>query len=117
MLADVYFPTGVAFDSAGNLYITEGYSARVRKVTPAGTVTFIAGTGIPGFGGDGGPATSAQLQNPFDIAIDTGGNLFIADAGNSRIRKISADGMISTVAGSGHLRALAGTTARQFVPN
>lgn len=101
ILTGVYFPTSVAFDSAGNLYITEGYSARVRKVTPAGTITFVAGTGTPGFGGDGGPATSAQLQNPFDIAVDTGDNLFIADAGNSRIRKISANGVISTVAGSG----------------
>jgi TonB family protein len=100
ILAGVYFPTSVAFDSAGNLYITEGYSSRVRKVTPAGTITFVAGTGTPGFGGDGGPATSAQLQNPFDIAVDTDDNLFIADAGNSRIRKISANGVISTVAGT-----------------
>jgi TonB family protein len=100
ILAGVYFPTSVAFDSAGNLYITEGYSSRVRKVTPAGTITFVAGTGTPGFGGDGGPATSAQLQNPFDIALDTDDNLFIADAGNSRIRKISANGVISTVAGT-----------------
>ena len=101
ILTGVYFPTSVAFDSAGNLYVTEGYSARVRKVTPAGAITFVAGTGSPGFGGDGGPATSAQLRNPFDIAVDAGDNLYIADAGNSRIRKISADGLISTVAGSG----------------
>jgi hypothetical protein len=101
MLAGVYFPTSAAVDSAGSLYITEGYSARVRKVTPAGVTTFVAGTGTPGFGGDGGPAATAQLQNPFDIAVDATGNLYIADAGNSRIRKVTASGAISTVAGNG----------------
>jgi TonB family protein len=101
LLAGIYFPTSMAFDSAGNFYISEGNSARVRKVTSAGAVTFVAGNGIPGFSGDNGPATSAQLRNPFDIAVDASGNLYIADSGNSRIRKVSADGVISTVAGSG----------------
>src|SRR5215471_14743603 len=101
LLAGIYFPTSVAFDSAGNFYISEGYGARVRKVTPAGVTTFVAGNGTPGFNGDEGPATSAQLRNPFDIAVDASGNLFIADSGNSRIRKVSANGVISTIAGSG----------------
>jgi len=101
MLAGVYFPTSMAFDSASNLYITEAYSSRVRKVTPSGIATFVAGTGTPGFSGDGGPAAAAQLRNPFDIAIDAAGNLYIADAGNSRIRRVTTNGIISTVAGNG----------------
>jgi sugar lactone lactonase YvrE len=101
MLAGVYFPTSMAFDSTGNFYITEAYSSRVRKVTPTGTIAIVAGTGIPGFGGDGGPAALAQLRNPFDIVVDSTGNLYIADAGNSRIRKVTTNGVISTVAGNG----------------
>lgn len=68
-------PTSVAFDSTGDLYITGGYSGRVQKVTPSGTTTFVAGTGTPGFSGDGGPAIAAQLRNPFGIAVDATGRM------------------------------------------
>jgi TonB family protein len=101
MLAGTYLPSSVAIDAADNLYIAEAYGGRIRKVTPSGAITFVVGTGTPGFSGDGGPAASAQLRNPFDIAIDVAGNLFIADSGNSRIRKVAADGVITTVAGNG----------------
>ncbi|HLQ75712.1 MAG TPA: TonB family protein [Terriglobia bacterium] len=102
MLAGTYFPTSVAIDATGNFYIADANSGQIRKVTPIGAATFVAGVGTPGFSGDGGPAASAQLRNPFDIAIDAGGNLYIADSGNSGIRKVTANGVITTVAGNGN---------------
>jgi uncharacterized protein (TIGR03437 family) len=86
----------------GNLYIADSNNNRIRKVSPgpSGTIITLAGNGTGGLG-DGGPAASAQLQNPQGIAIDSQGNLFIADAGNSRVREISASGTITTVAGTG----------------
>ena len=92
---------GVAVDTAGNLYIAERGSARIRKVSFAGIITTVAGNGTFGFSGDGGPATSAQLDFPVDVAVDTAGNLYIADLGNHRIRKVSPGGIITTVAGNG----------------
>ena len=92
---------GVAVDTAGNLYIAERGSARIRKVSFAGIITTVAGNGTFGFSGDGGPATSAQLDFPVDVAVDTAGNLYIADFGNHRIRKVSPGGIITTVAGNG----------------
>jgi len=92
-------PFGVAVDSAGNLYIADEGKNRVRKVSN-GVITTVAGNGVGGFGGDGGPATSAQLLFPFGVAVDSAGNLYIADTGNNRVRKVS-NGVISTVAGNG----------------
>jgi len=94
-------PEGLVVDSAGNLYIADAANDRVRKVSPAGIITTIAGTGHPGFSGDNGPAGSAQLNQPYGVALDTSGNLYIADFGNQRVRRIGADGTITTVAGNG----------------
>ncbi|MEP6714464.1 MAG: hypothetical protein ABJC09_02755 [Terriglobia bacterium] len=99
--AQLIGPLGVAVDGRGNLYIADASDNRIRKVTPAGIITTVAGNGNPGYSGDGGPATSAQLSGPFGVAVDGGGNLYIADSGNSRIRKVNATGIISTVAGNG----------------
>ena len=99
--AQFIFPTGVAVDGAGNLYIADAGNDRIRRVDPAGTVTTIAGTGKEGFGGDGSPASQAQLDNPRGVAVDGAGNLFIADSGNQRIRKVDSTGTIVTIAGSG----------------
>jgi uncharacterized protein (TIGR03437 family) len=92
-------PSGVAIDSAGNLYIADSWNSRIRKVS-GGTITTIAGNGIVGFSGDGGPATSASLNLPVGVAVDSAGNLYISDRGNFRIRKVSG-GIITTVAGNG----------------
>lgn len=99
--AGLNYPYGVAVDAAGNLYIADLYNYRVRKVSTSGTITTIAGNGQSGFAGDNGPATSAQLDEPFGIAVDTSGNIFFTDYGNDRVRKISASGTITTVAGNG----------------
>jgi uncharacterized protein (TIGR03437 family) len=90
-------PRGLAMDSAGNLYIADTYNNRVRKVSN-GVITTVAGNGTQGFSGDNGPATSAELYQPFGLAVDSAGNLYIADWGNSRIREVSG-GVITTVAG------------------
>lgn len=90
-------PTGLAIDSAGNLYIADAIGYRIRKVGTNGIITTVAG-GSPGFGGDGGPANQAQLNYPSGVAVDSSGNIYIADLANSRVRKVS-NGIISTVAG------------------
>jgi uncharacterized protein (TIGR03437 family) len=93
--------SGLVLDGAGNVYVGDASNRRVRKITPGGVITSIAGTGIQGFSGDGGPATSAMLGRPFSLAIDAGGNLYIADSANERIRKIDVNGIITTIAGNG----------------
>ena len=93
-------PYGVAVDGASNLYIADNNN-RIRKVNSSGNISTVAGTGTAGFNGDGGAATSAQLDNPYVVALDGAGNLYIADGGNHRIRKVNSAGVISTVAGSG----------------
>lgn len=92
-------PAGVAVDTAGAIYVADTHNNRIRKVA-SGTITTIAGTGVAGFSGDGGPATSAALNLPTAIAVDAAGNLYIADTNNHRIRKISGT-TITTVAGNG----------------
>ncbi len=93
-------PEGVAADSAGNVYISDSKNSVVRELTAAGALVTVAGSGTPGFYGDSGPATAAQLTMPAGLAVDAAGNLYIADLGNSAIRKVTA-GTITTVAGVG----------------
>ena len=92
---------GVAVDGAGNLFIADYYNQRIRKVDTSGIITTVAGNGSSGFSGDGGAATNASLDGPYGVAVDSAGDLFIADAGDSRIRKVDASGIITTVAGNG----------------
>ncbi|MDI9319622.1 MAG: T9SS type A sorting domain-containing protein [Phycisphaerales bacterium] len=101
--ASLYAPYDVCLDTSGNIYIADVSNNKIRKITvSSGIITTIAGTGTPGFSGDGGSATSAKLYQPFSVAVDASGNVFIADTYNSRIRKITATtGTISTIAGTG----------------
>ncbi|MGA8807677.1 MAG: NHL repeat-containing protein [Thermoanaerobaculia bacterium] len=94
-------PSSLAFDAAGNLYITEPFDSRVRKVTPGGTISTFAGNGHAGYSGDGGFASSALLSTPVDVKTDSSGNVFIGDLTASVVRKVSASGIITTVAGTG----------------
>jgi sugar lactone lactonase YvrE len=97
----LYLPRGVAVDGAGNVYIADWLNSRVRKVDTAGNISTVAGNGNFGFSGDHGPATSATLWDPQDVAIDAKGNLYIADTFNYRIRVVNPAGTINTLAGSG----------------
>jgi hypothetical protein len=97
-LAQLDIPEGVAVDPAGNLYVADSHN-NIRKISN-GVITTVAGSGVSGFSGDGGPATRARLSNPIGVAVDSAGNFYIADTQNSRIRKVS-NGMITTVAGNG----------------
>ena len=99
--ARLFLPYGVAVDGAGNLYIADQYNHRIRKVDSTGTITTIAGTGERRFGGDGGPAIQAQLDEPTGVVVDGAGNLYIADLANHRIRKVDSTGTITTIAGTG----------------
>ena len=91
----------VAVDDEGNLYISA--DNRIRKVDTSGIITTIAGTGVPGFSGDGGPSVAAQLDSPHGIAVDPDGNIVFIDAQNQRIRRIDAQGVITTIVGNGEL--------------
>ncbi|MGH9663776.1 MAG: hypothetical protein ACRD9L_05075 [Bryobacteraceae bacterium] len=103
LAARLFEPGGVAFDAAGNLYVSETASHRVRKVTPHGAISTVAGTGIAGYSGDGGSAMAAQLNDPNGLATDGAGNLYIADTGNNALRMVNAAGVISTIAGTGDI--------------
>jgi sugar lactone lactonase YvrE len=94
-------PRSLAFDAAGNLYISEQQNDCVRKVNTAGIITTVAGKGYSGFSGDGGPATAATLNTPEGITVDAAGNLYIADYQNYRIRMVNTAGIISSIAGTG----------------
>jgi len=120
--AELRVPVGLAFDSAGNFYIAESGGNIIRKVTVAtGVITTVAGNGTAGYSGDGGLATSAELNGPVGIAADAAGDLYIADASNEAVREVNAGtGMIATVAGNGIVGYLgdggAATSAELGIP-
>jgi hypothetical protein len=94
-------PFGVDGDGAGGFYIADYQDHRVRRVSGSGVITTIAGTGVPGFSGDGGSANAAQLDHPSDVARDGAGNVFIVDSSNNRVRRVEPNGRITTIAGDG----------------
>jgi hypothetical protein len=114
--AELTSPTGVAVDSLGNLYIADAGNNVVRRVSTHGTITTVAGNvaadqakgGLGGFSGDGGPATSAQLNTPQDVALDRSGDLFIADTFNNAVREVTPNGVISTLVNSAGTKGRAG---------
>src|SRR5436305_1133171 len=91
----------ITFDGAGNGYISDSWNYRIRKVNSSGIISTVVGIGTPGFSGDGGAASAAELKTPTCVAVDGAGNLFIADQDNNRIRKVNTSGIISTIAGTG----------------
>jgi uncharacterized protein (TIGR03437 family) len=99
--AQLNVPIGLAVDSANNLYIADFTNNRIRMVSAGGAITTLAGTGLSGYSGDGGPAAAAQLTTPLGVAVDSSGNVYIADTGNNAVRKVSK-GTITTVAGNGY---------------
>lgn len=96
-------PEGIAVDTRGFVYVADPADHRVRRISPEGIIQTIAGNGSPGFSGDNGPAESATLNAPYGLCFDRAGNLYIADLGNARVRRISADGRIATIAGGGSI--------------
>jgi uncharacterized protein (TIGR03437 family) len=98
--ASLFHPYGLAVDASGNVYIADSANNRIRKVSTDGTITTVAGNGTAGFSGDGGPAVNAQLNRPWDVAVDSSGDIFIADYNNQRIRLVDAYGNITTIAGT-----------------
>lgn len=101
--AELYYPVGLHFDNFDNLYIADDGNHVIRKVSPSGIISTIAGNGTSGFSGDGGIATDAQLNLPTGVTTDQFGNVYIADYFNHRIRKVNTSGIISTIAGNGFL--------------
>jgi poly(3-hydroxybutyrate) depolymerase/sugar lactone lactonase YvrE len=97
--ASLNAPSGLAVDREGNLFIADRYNHRVRRLATDGSISTVAGTGTPGFAGDEGPATAALLNFPTGVAVDSQGNLFIADSLNHRVRRVGVDGVITTVIG------------------
>ena len=99
--AKLNLPSGLATDKKGNLFISDRSNDRIRVVDKKGVIRTYAGSGVAGFQGDAGPALKAQLDKPFGIALDEAENLYIADRNNNRVRKVSPEGIITTVAGDG----------------
>ena len=97
--ASFYFPNNVAADAAGNVYVSDGVNDLIRKITPAGTVTTLAGSGA--VGAADGAGTAASFNGPAGLAVDASGNIYLADSNNNLIRKITPAGMVTTIAGSG----------------
>jgi trimeric autotransporter adhesin len=97
----LYEPAGLAADSSGNIYIAAPYLNEILKATPAGALSIFAGTGAQSYTGDEGPAVDATLNRPFGVAVDSVGNVYIADTGNFVIREVTTNGDINTVAGGG----------------
>jgi len=103
-LAAIFSQTeGIAIDSSGAIYVADANDNRVRRINLDGSIQTVAGTGVAGFAGDGGPSKAALLSHPYGVVVDVQGNLYIADLGNGRVRKISPDGTIATVAGGGSI--------------
>ncbi|MGY8822504.1 MAG: FG-GAP-like repeat-containing protein [Candidatus Latescibacterota bacterium] len=119
--AQIQFPTGVAVDASGNLYIADQSNHRIRKVDTGGNISTVAGNGSGGYSGDGGLATSAQINGPVGIAVDASGNIYIGDQNNHRIRKVDSGGLITTIAGTGsngyNSDGIAPTSAQVNFPN
>ena len=97
--ANLYDPVSIAIDTSGNIYTSTAGDHRIRKISTSGIITTIAGTGISGYNGDNIPATAAQLFYPYISVVDTAGNILICDYDNHRVRKITPEGMINTIAG------------------
>jgi sugar lactone lactonase YvrE len=96
--AELWYPSGVAVDGSGYVYILDYMNNRVRKVSPSGIISTFAGNGRIGYSGDGGAATNAELNYPQGIAVDNNGNVYISDGGNNRVRKVTPSGIINTIA-------------------
>jgi len=114
-------PAGVAVDRSGNIFIADGGNNRIRKVDTNGIITTVAGTGAAGYSGDGQKAVNAELNTPESVRVDAAGNLYFADVGNFVVRKVAANGTISTIAGNG-LQGSSGdggpaTSAELYDPN
>jgi sugar lactone lactonase YvrE len=99
--ARLNYPMGLARDGAGDVYFVDWFNDVVRKIDPSGVITTVAGNGVRGSSGNGGPATAASLASPFDVAVHDG-SVYIADAGNAEVRKVAPDGTITAVAGTGN---------------
>jgi sugar lactone lactonase YvrE len=99
--AKIFAPAALATDRNGNLYIADQGNQRIRMVDTSGTITTIAGTGVAGFSGDGGPATDAEIDTPTGLAVDSSGAVYVSDSMNHRVRKIDTSGTITTYAGDG----------------
>ncbi len=124
--AELYQPYGIALDSSANLYISEQGDGRIRKVLKGsngagGTITTVVGNGLSGFAGDGGKASSAELNIPHGLCVDSSGNMYIADWYNNRLRMVTSGGTISTIAGNGVLSYAgdggAATKAQLYAPS
>ena len=100
-MAGLNVAVDVAADRDGNLYIADQFNHRIRKIAASGIITTVAGTGVPGYSGDGGPAVNAQINTPTGVFADNAGNIYIAEPGNQRIRKVDPTGTITTIAGNG----------------
>jgi sugar lactone lactonase YvrE len=114
--AALEFPWAIALDAAGNLYIDQVLSNVIRRVTPDGKISTVAGTGTAGFNGEAGKASEIQLNSPLGIAVDASNNLLIADSANGRVRRLTPDGMITTIAGGAGASGLPASQVTVILP-